>query len=406
MTCNHTAVECINPYEIIRKYRCLACGQVMMCSCEKDFAIEYLPHQIRDGRDFRTRERVPVTLGFQPLICSNCRGLPEEPCPKKPMHGSTTKLHRYYWREIQMGTIRRFAQWVKQQGGADWLRERFAHREQYNECRCQAIAEVKALHARSPKYTYNSRSQEEVLNGYNVCVVRFDAVYQKAADGRPRLERGDQLLTPEDFVAEEYRSQGYEVIFTESIPFHALFGVMMWLLIQDPADPRVRTVMFGDRVAFEDGRQGGMIHADLPEDFGSPGYGLRRAGAIHEHFSFLAKGKDDLLRAFDYWVEPSASLRQYLWAHRPEDVATARAVLSVLPAETAIRILAYLVGDYWGRHLGWPDLFMYKDDSFCFVEVKSSNDKLSEDQKDWIQGNSKQLKLPFRLVKIHKTTHQ
>ena len=34
--------------------------------------------------------------------------------------------------------------------------------------------------------------------------------------------------------------------------------------------------------------------------------------------------------------------------------------------------------------------------------MKSSKDKLSEDQKRWIEANASVLKLPFKLVKIHK----
>jgi hypothetical protein len=46
---------------------------------------------------------------------------------------------------------------------------------------------------------------------------------------------------------------------------------------------------------------------------------------------------------------------------------------------------------------------LYRDDEFFFAEVKSSNDKLSNDQKRWIRDNYELLKLPFKLVKIHKT---
>lgn len=404
VTCSHVKVDCINPYEIIRKYRCAACREVMICSCEEDFAKECLPHQISATRDLQTRERVPVTLGFQPLICNACRGLPEEACPRKPMHGSMSKVRRYYWREIQKSTIERFAQWAKQHTDTGWPRALAAHRDQYQKFRRLAIAEAKELHRRSPKYNYDERSQSEVLEEYEVPVVRLEAVYQRGPDGRAHLRSGDRLLTSEEFVAEEFQGQGYDVLFTESVPFHALFGVMMWLLIQDPADPRVQMVRFGDRFASDEGRKGGMVHASLPEDFGSAGYAVRRAKAIREHLDFLARGKEEFLWTFDYWVEPSAGLRQYLWAHRPDDIATAKGLLSILPAETVLRVLEYLVGNYWGRYCGWPDLLIHRKHDFCFAEVKSSKDKLSEDQKAWIQGNAEHLGLPFKLVKIHKQT--
>ena len=37
-----------------------------------------------------------------------------------------------------------------------------------------------------------------------------------------------------------------------------------------------------------------------------------------------------------------------------------------------------------------------------FVEVKSSSDKLSEEQKRWIADNHGMLNLSFRIAKIHK----
>jgi hypothetical protein len=61
-----------------------------------------------------------------------------------------------------------------------------------------------------------------------------------------------------------------------------------------------------------------------------------------------------------------------------------------------------LSNDYWKRYLGWPDLLVYKNDEYFFVEVKSSKDKLSLNQKEWIKGNHDFLKLPFRILKIHK----
>ena len=140
----------------------------------------------------------------------------------------------------------------------------------------------------------------------------------------------------------------------------------------------------------------------LPEDFGASGYALRRASEIKEHFGALPLNRDDLLWLFDLWVDYSTDLRQYLWAHRTKDVNKARAMISILPIDATIRILSYLIKDYWNNYLGWPDLLVYKGDEFFFAEVKSSSDKLSEDQKHWIKKNSSEIKLPFKLVKIHK----
>jgi hypothetical protein len=139
----------------------------------------------------------------------------------------------------------------------------------------------------------------------------------------------------------------------------------------------------------------------LPTDFGTSGYGLRRADAIERH-AMLPKSKGELFWTFDYWIAPSADLRQYLWAHRPEDITKAREIASILLIDITMRILRYSLGHYWRRYCGWPDLLIYRQEEFFFAEVKSSNDKLSEDQKGRIRANSAELRLPFKLIKIHK----
>jgi len=373
-----------------------------MCACEEEFARRFLPHQLRYGTELNTRHRIPVTLGFQKRICSTCRRLPEEPHPKAPMYGRTSKIVRYYWREIAFETIRRFGEWAESQGYADWLTVREKYKKEYNSIERDVTNEIKELHLHSPKYDYQEESQSEVLNKHHVEVVRLDGIYVKQAKPGIAILNGDKTCPPEEFAACHFERLGYEVIFTESIPFHALFGVFMWLLIQDPSDHKVRMVGFGDRAAFEQGVKGKEILTLLPEDFGTPGYALRRANAIEKHFAMLAGPREELLWTFDYWVDPSTKLRQYLRAHRPQDVSKAREIISILPADFTRRILRYLVGDYWGRYCGWPDMVVHNQNEFFFSEVKSSKDKLSEDQKNWIRGNSTELHLPFKLIKIHK----
>ena len=400
--CTHPTVSCINPYELIRKYRCNSCGEVMMCACEEKFARRFLSHQLNCGNELNTNRRMPVTIGFQKGICNTCRGLPEEAHPMAPIYGRTTKIVRYYWREIAFETIRRFGEWNESQGYSDWLTARVKHQEKYNVIEREVIGEIKELHRHTPKYAYQEESQNEVLTKYQVEVVRLDGTYVKKAESGVAIIDMDKLCSAEEFAAHHFERLGYKVIFAESVPFHALFGIFMWLLIQDQSDPKVHVVGFGDRAAFEQGIAGKQIWTFLPDDFGTINYAIRRATAIDEHFALLPKQKDELLQVFDYWVEPSVGLRQYLWAHRSQDITKAREIVSILPVNVTLQILRYLTEGYWKRYCGWPDLIVHNHDEFFFTEVKSSKDKLSEDQKNWIRGNSDELHLPFKLIKIHK----
>jgi hypothetical protein len=210
------------------------------------------------------------------------------------------------------------------------------------------------------------------------------------------------VCSAEVFAEEHFRRLGYEAMKLESAPLHVLFGGFMWLMIQDPSDERQRYVGFGNRVAADTGIDVPVVHTSLPEDFGAPGYGRRRARAIKKHLKLILPEREEMLWLFDYWLPGSEALRQYLWAHRETDIARARRLIEIFRPAMIKRILEYLVGSYWKRYLGWPDLLVYKGEEVFSAEVKSSSDKLSLDQKDWIAGNAEHLRLPFKLVKIHR----
>ena len=210
----------------------------------------------------------------------------------------------------------------------------------------------------------------------------------------------------EEFVTEILQVRGREVMFCESRPFQALYGSLMWLWVQSPDDSRLRVCMFGGRDGVGADERG-LIWTQLPHDYGSPAHAQRCQHALRDHLDMLPDDTDELLWAYDYWQEPSRPLRQYLWAYTEEDQQRGRILISVLGAERVKTIMHYMAEDYWQRYLGWPDLVTWSvtpdgPKDVEFVEVKSSSDKLSDDQRAWIEGNRKHLKLPFRIVKVHR----
>lgn len=400
--CNHHEVRCLNQYELIRKYQCLDCGVVMMCKCDETTARKFLSHQINEGTELETQKRVPVTGGFCPKICRECRGLPPEAHPMASIPGRTSNIRRYYWRELAFREMELFDEWATKHDITTEKMTEPAAIGGREEVKKQALEEIKLLHATKPKYTYNEESQAEIIRKYNIDVIDLKGMYQKTDGQKSRLLDAGEQLSPEEFVRRHFARQGYKSLVLESRPFHVLFGVYMWLVIQDVSDPHVQPVVFRDRKSFEEGLPSHQIWTHLPDDFGTSGYGLRRKAEIRHHLFPGMQNREELEWLFNYWLSDSEPLRQYLWAHRKEDVGTARQLIRILPPEIICNILNYLIDDYWGRYCGWPDLLIYRDNEFYFAEVKSSGDKLSEDQKNWIRGNYSILGLPFKLVKIHR----
>jgi hypothetical protein len=402
--CSHPHVACVNPYTIIRKYECVDCGGVMMCQCEEEFARRHLPHQLSDAKRLESKELILVTLGFQPRVCNRCRGLLEDAAPMAEQYGRTSKLHRYYWREILMESFERFAKWAEENGieYRPLLHDEREYQTVYARLKQEVVEQLKQQHQRSPKYQYNEKSGDEVIRENNVEVLTLDATYVKpASKGRSIAADGD-AISVEEFASRHLEATGYEVLKTESTPFHVLFASLMYPVICDEDDPLVRYVEFGDRNAFDRGEKGNLVGALLPADFGGEGYARRRAQAIQDRLSEIGISRDSLLEAFDDGFGESWPLRQYLWAHRLEAAELARTLLALIGYNDVIAIIRYLVADYWGHYLGWPDLLAHKGDKYFLAEVKGAGDKLREDQKTWIDGNRRKMGLPFKFIKVRR----
>ena len=375
-----------------------------MCACDEAFGRRHRPHQLSTGSWLSTRERVDVTLGFQLGICNRCRGLREEAAPMAAIPGRTSKIQRYYWREITMQTAERFSEWAHQNqiSFRPLMHQEKASREIYEKLKLEVIDKIKAEHAISPKYAYAEESSDEVIRSNNVEILRLDATYStNASKGQTIIEDG-QLLSVEDFTSHYFKSQGYETLPVESTPIHVLFACFMYPVISDFEDSYVSPAMFGDRFAFERGERGCMVTALLPSDFGTPGYGRRRADVAAARCLEIGTSRATLISEFELMLEFSMPLRQYLWAHQAASVAIARRLINILPPDRIKEILIYLIDNYWSNYLGWPDLLIHRNNDYVFVEVKGSGDKLSEEQKRWIKSNTRQLHLPYKIVKIHR----
>lgn len=397
--CAHEELTCLNQYDLIRKYHCEHCKEIMMCKCDKEHGQRFLPHQLSHGSRMGSSEKISVTLGFQKDVCPECRGEKPVAAPRAPMHGATTKITRYYWREIAFETTRRFHNIHSDLvASADYLSE-FSFQNERKVIEKQVISEIKKVNSERPKYEYSELSQQEVTDLTKTEIILVNTEHININKRKVGIRNGEGISTVEKFAADYFEVKGYNAIETESVPFHVLFGVLMYLVIQDPDDEKGQVVQFGSRNDFDKGiSEEGLITTILPEDFGSELYYNRQKELICWHLDQL----ENLDWLFEYWTETSSAFRQYLWAHREKDIDKARAVMKIIGLSNLRKILHYLSMNYWKNFCGWPDLIVYDDQEFFFVEVKSSNDKLSEDQKNWLLGNFEHMGFKSKIFKVGK----
>lgn len=400
MRCLRSNRELINPYELIRKHKCLECGEVMMCSCDKELGQYYVPHQLGYGTSLNTQDHIPVTIGFQDNICPKCRNEVLPAYPRKGLYGSSSKIKRYYWREIQFEYIRLFKEYADKKGVYKYDEAIKKFPKEFASCKERALVFIKKIHEKRPLYVFDEPSQKDIIENYQVEVINYKCTYKKSDTKKASILYKEQTYTAEEYVQERYKEQGYQVVLLESVPIHVIFATFMYQLIEDLSDPRVRVCMFGDRK-----EKGKLIYANLPDDFGTSGFYKRREKEIEKWLEEINYEKEELLWLFNYWVndEYSGTLRQYLWAFKEEKIQIARLLVQILPGDCIKKILRYLIQDYFSRYCGWPDLFCYNNIEYLLLEVKTSGDKLSDDQRNWIKGNYQELKMPFKLIKLNRT---
>ena len=129
----------------------------------------------------------------------------------------------------------------------------------------------------------------------------------------------------------------------------------------------------------------------------TPAWYSRRRDSILAHLESL--DWDDWKWLLDYWWESFSEYREYLWAHREGEKDLVAWFLG-LEHGRAKRVLQYLAENFWRHVSGWPDLLGRRGNSLQLFEVKSPNDRLSEDQIRWLNDNESRLGLNVSLVGV------
>ncbi len=400
MCCPHNQVVCLNEYELIRKYRCINCAGVMMCICDQKHGEKFLPHQLEYGCVLETQESILVTHYFQKNICNECKGLALINAPVSSAPGRTSNILRYYWREISFQTTQLFHK--KYPNLEKHINTEFQFEKERKKIEKEVVKRIKELHRLTPKYIYDKAITEpELIEKYKIHKYEIEAIHRHESSeksNKVRFLKDDNLLTVEEYALSFFKEKGYFGFESESIPFHVLWGAILAPIIQDPNDEYVRNVQFGNRGDFDNKSGGKQISCLLPSDFGTQGYYERRKNEICIYINNLCNIKNK----FGSYLSNSIELRSYLWAHEEKYIQTTRRIIEKLSDTDIKKVLHYISKNYWNNYCGWPDLFIFNNTSFKFVEVKSSNDKLSEEQKNWIQGNYKELGFEFEIFKICK----
>ena len=216
-------------------------------------------------------------------------------------------------------------------------------------------------------------------------VVRRTTKALKAADAVPvpisfryRVELG---------VMEYFRERGYAAAFSENEPWRALFGLVFWDIIYDT---NVRA-----------------IHHPLqrvPSDFFLPDFYVKREVLLKNRLQELDRREAffDLIKTT---YEEKFGVANVLVAWFDGLLELVLLIMRYLEPDQLRAILLEMARHLRENTRGFPDLLVWKEDEYDFVEVKSPTDHLSAQQLHW-QHFFEELGVKSRVLRVEWTTDE
>ncbi|MFT5885115.1 MAG: hypothetical protein ACI9IP_001575 [Arcticibacterium sp.] len=165
---------------------------------------------------------------------------------------------------------------------------------------------------------------------------------------------------------EHYMEEGKNAIFSENHLWRGIFGLVFWDIIFDPS-----------LVAFHHPFQ------RRPSDLHLPDFYEKRKEQIHAHLARFEDMEDLLLYMGRKFMDQEGIANPFvIWMEGMwESISIATRYIGLAPIK---EILVHICKDIVENSRGFPDLFVWDNHSYEFVEVKSPTDNLSNRQLYWL----------------------
>lgn len=180
-------------------------------------------------------------------------------------------------------------------------------------------------------------------------------------------------------VKDYFEQQGYDVYYSENILLNGLFGLAFWEVIFSPVEGA-----FINRYQY---RPLDLYHHD---------FASKRQSMIDDVFTRLEENGSQHLKQI-YLEKVGLSNPFVVWnAFTPELLDKA---IHSISSELLCQLFKVMLQELKLFRSGMPDLVLFKDDRFEWVEVKGPGDRLQDNQWRWFHEFIK-LKVPFSVCYV------
>lgn len=237
------------------------------------------------------------------------------------------------------------------------------------------------------------RSAEE--NGFPVRW--FEATKLGGSSGKALYQgRDDGGVTIEQLALEQYKQLGFEGLWSENDYWWTIMSLLYW----DALFARLPEVFSPELGAFPGPLQ------DMPRDLFTGQFFSRRQDLIRRREVELRQGSMFGIRK----PNPETDLRNSFARHQGMPCRSAdwdRFSVDQLACSTKkltppqlCMLMRRLLEDFNNRRSGLPDLFLWRGDTPLFVEVKATNERLSDGQIAWMSFLAGEVQVPVELCRV------
>lgn len=167
-------------------------------------------------------------------------------------------------------------------------------------------------------------------------------------------------------VLEYFREQGYEGVFTENYLWRGFFGLFFWDIIFDQ-----------DSEALHNPLQ------TTPSDFYTPDFLKKRRKHIDQRLEVLTYPQR-FYNIIRHHFQTKAGINNPMVGWHEGLLPLVEQCYEKLQPKQISSVLLEMAKNLRENTRGFPDLFIWDEDSYSFIEVKSPNDHLSGQQLYWL----------------------
>ncbi len=182
-------------------------------------------------------------------------------------------------------------------------------------------------------------------------------------------------------AAHHFINEGYCAFFSENVPWRSIFGLLFWDIIYDTNVQAIHHPL-----------------QRVPSDFFLPDFYQKREHMLRERIGYLnstGEVKDALVSTF----EEKFGITNVLVGWHEGLLEQVLTITSLLSVDQLRLVLMEMATDLRDKTRGFPDLLIWKDGYYSFVEIKSPTDHLSARQLYW-QHFFREIGVSSRIVRV------